>query len=320
MIGFLITGTIALLLISALVAPLESLGWWAGWLGEHDPLPIEQAPDVTALDEAASDANHYLVYLSGIGAITDESIPSEELDWINALNERIPGTILVADVFPYSVTNLGLTSNRVFARLWRWLEHLRLQNTAEILTFVINIRNLLQVAVSADHRYGPIYNLGVAREIARSLVAHGYRSGSGTPITLLGWSGGGQIALGASSFLIGMLQAPVRIISIGGVMADDPGVLCIEHLYHFYGDKDPVHGLGGKLFPGRWSLMRQSDWNRALARGRITFTSLGPIAHNGPGNYFGTEVITEDGRCGAEITLNAVVNVLARAGLLSTDR
>lgn len=49
MIGFLITGTIALLLISALVAPLESLGWWAGWLGEHDPLPIEQAPEVTAL-------------------------------------------------------------------------------------------------------------------------------------------------------------------------------------------------------------------------------------------------------------------------------
>jgi hypothetical protein len=317
MISLLLTGLIVLLLISATLAPIESLGWWAGWFGEKEPLtttPLSR--QVVVVDQQAT-ATHYLVYLSGIGAITHDSIPLEEIKWLDALGNRVPGTNLVLEVFPYSVTNVGLTSERAFARLWRWLEQLQLSEKGGVLPFLINLRNVLQVAVSADHRYGPIYNLGVAHEIGKALHAHGYRIGSGTPVTLLGWSGGGQIAIGAATFLKPMLHAPIRVIAIGGVMSDDRGLKNVTHLYQFYGDKDSVQGLGGKLFPGRWPIAKQSDWNRALAEQRITPMSLGPMTHNGKDNYFSWEARAPDGRTYAEVTLDAVTGALTREGLLN---
>ncbi|MCG8346941.1 MAG: hypothetical protein MI924_04090 [Chloroflexales bacterium] len=317
MISLLLTGLIVLLLISATLAPIESLGWWAGWFGEKESLTTTPpSRQVVVVDQQAA-AMHYLVYLSGIGAITHDSIPLEEIKWLDALGGRVPGTILVLDVFPYSVTNVGLTSERAFARLWRWLEQLQLSEKGGVLPFLINLRNVLQVAVSADHRYGPIYNLGVAHEIGKALQAHGYRIGSGTPVTLLGWSGGGQIAIGAATFLKPMLHAPIRVIAIGGVMSDDQGLKNVTHLYQFYGDKDPVQGLGGKLFPGRWPIAKQSDWNRALAEQRITSMSLGPMTHNGKDNYFSWDVQAPDGRAYAEATLDAVTGALTREGLLN---
>ena len=53
-------------------------------------------------------------------------------------------------------------------------------------------------------------------------------------------------------------------------MSDDPGILRLEHLYHLYGTKDPLQGLGAKLYPGRWPSHPLSSWNRALADKRIT--------------------------------------------------
>ena len=56
----------------------------------------------------------------------------------------------------------------------------------------------------------------------RALRSHGYPLNSGIPVTMLGWSGGGQISLGTSTFLKGMLNAPIHMISVGGVMAMIP--------------------------------------------------------------------------------------------------
>jgi hypothetical protein len=298
--------------LSAILAPLESLGWWAGWFGEHEPA---DEPAADAAELAA--AEHYVVYLSGIGAITDDSIPEEEIRWLPALAAQIPASMLITDVFPYRVTGAGLTGQQAFAWLWRRIEQMRLQNPAALLANLVNMRNLLQVAVSADPRYGPIYNLGVAQAIVASLHRHGYRAGSGAPITLLGWSGGGQIALGAATFLKRMLQAPIRLISIGGVMSDDPGVESLERLYHFYGEKDSVQSLGARAFAGRWPVFPLSRWNRALALGTIQMVSLGSIAHNGVGNYFDWDTILADGRSCAETTLAAVTGVMRDDGLLS---
>jgi hypothetical protein len=136
-------------------------------------------------------------------------------------------------------------------------------------------------------------------------------------VTLLGWSGGGQIALGTATFLKRMLGAPIRVVSVGGVMSNDPGIDSLEHLYHFYGDKDPVQGLGGKVFAGRWPMFPQSRWNRALSDGRIQMESLGPLAHNGSGNYFDPETLLDDGRSCAEVTVAAVTRVLNQDGLLA---
>lgn len=315
-ITLLFTGLLALLFLSAAVAPLESLGWYAGWFGEKEETDESTRAAPLADDEAAPDpSDHYLVYLSGIGAIAANSIPDEEMPFIAGLVEKLPTTKVITDVFPYSVTNMGLTGQRVTARVWRWIEQLRFDNPTAIAAFLVNLRNMLQAAISADRRYGPIYNLGVAREIRNGLVRNGYRHGSGVPITLLGWSGGAQIALGAAWYLPGLIGAPVRVISVGGVMSDDVGVQRIEHLWHLWGEKDPLAPLGERLYAGRWPYFPQSVWNRALAEGKITLIQLGPFTHNGKGNYFDNETTLPTGETHMQYVLTTVQRVLADEGL-----
>jgi hypothetical protein len=316
LITLLFSGGLALLFLSAAVAPLESLGWYAGWFGEREE--ADELPQATPLadGEAAPDpADHYLVYLSGIGAIAANSIPDEEVPFIAGLVEKLPTAKVVTDVFPYSVTNMGLTGQRVTARVWRWIEGLRIKNPMAVAALVVNIRNMFQVAISADRRYGPIYNLGVAREIRNGLLRNGYRIGSGVPVTLLGWSGGAQIALGAAWYLPGLIGSPVRVISLGGVMSDDLGIQRIEHLWHLWGQKDPLAPLGEKLYAGRWKYFPNSVWNRAVAAGKITLVPLGPFAHNGKGNYFDNETTLSNGETHMRYVLAAVQRVLAEEGL-----
>lgn len=316
MISLLLFGAVALLLVSAALSPISALGWWAGWFGEDaPPRPGAVARKGTSGVPPAA-TPHYLVYLSGIGAITADSVPGEEIKWLDALEQRIGDSALIRDVFPYAVVGAGLTSERFFSRMWKWIEQLRLKNPGAAMGFLINARNVLQVAVSADPRYGPIYNLGVANAIFASLERHGYRLGSGTPVTLIGWSGGGQISLGVTSFLQGMLKAPIRVVSIGGVMADDPGLISVTHLYHFYGGNDPIQAVGAKLYAGRWPIFKQSVWNRALAQGKITFTELGPFSHNGADNYFSWDSKTPTGKSYAETTMDAIIDVLRADGVM----
>jgi hypothetical protein len=317
-ISLIFTGALALLFLSAAVAPLESLGWYAGWFGaaeEEESLPTLPLADPAAAHDSAT---HYLVYLSGIGAIAPDSIPKEELPFIQGLAQMLPTTKVVADVFPYSVTNMGLTGQRITARVWRWIEQLRLKNPASIMAFLINVRNMFQVAISADRRYGPIYNLGVARAIRLNLLRHGYRLGSGTPVTLLGWSGGGQIALGAAWYLPGLIGAPVRVISLGGVMSDDIGIQRVERLWHLWGQKDPLAPLGERLYAGRWKIFPNSAWNRALAAGKITLIPLGPFTHNGKGNYFDDQMTLPSGETHMEHVLARIQGVLVEAGLVTS--
>ncbi len=235
------------------------------------------------------------------------------------MQERLPATLVISDVFPYSVTNMGLTGQRSAARVWRWIEGLRLKNPMAIMAFLVNLRNIFQVATSADGRYGPIYNLGVAQEIRRSLLRHGYRLGSGTPVSLLGWSGGGQIALGAAWYLPNLIGAPVTIVSVGGVMSDDMGVKRIDHMWHMWGDKDPLSPLGHHLYPGRWKMFPMSGWNRALAEGKITLIPLESYAHNGKGNYFDDKMLLPSGESHMQHVLDIIQNKITEAGLSTGD-
>jgi hypothetical protein len=315
-LSLLITGVVLLIVAGALLAPLESLGWWAGWYGDKEAPPVPGRATALAADVPESPAHSALVYLSGIGAIDGESIPQEEIDWGRMAIRRLPGVLVVPDIYPYSVTNAGLTGDRAFARMYAWMERRRLKNPYDALQFVINLRNMFQVAVSADRRYGPIYNLGVASEIVKALQQRGYRVGSGKPVTLVGFSGGGQVALGAATYLQPKLGAPIRIISIGGVMSDDPGLDHIVKLYHLYGENDPVQSLGAKLYAGRWPWFPASPWNRAAAAGKIAQISMGPMGHNGARNYFGWTAFTPEGVSHAVATMDALGDLLARDGLI----
>ena len=76
--------------------------------------------------------------------------------------------------------------------------------------------------------------------VYKSLIANGYRKNSGVPVTLIGYSGGGQMACAAAPYLKRALDAPVDVISLGGVISGNDPILELEHLYHFVGDKDKI--------------------------------------------------------------------------------
>jgi hypothetical protein len=259
-----------------------------------------------------------VVYLSGIGVASADGFALDEIDFLNQLEAIMPEAAIITDVFPYSVNNNPLTGQRVLTPLWNKMRKMQVENPDSLVAIItINIRNLLQVLVSADPRYGPIYSVGVAEEIARSLAKHGYRLGSQKPVYLIGFSGGGQISVGATPYLSPMIDAPVYVISIGGVISDDPGIKHVGHLTHFYGEKDPLQKLGEILWSGRWPVMGQSDWNRAKTRGRISMINLGPMAHNAYGGYYDVRVNLPDGENHCVATANAVRHAVYRLNTIS---
>lgn len=296
-----------LLVIMALLSPFEALGWWAGWtkreLNPTAPLP--------AAAETDTDIDYYLVYLTAIGGISAETISKRERIFLNELEAAMPANVeIITDVFPFSVTNNPLNGERSWSWLWQRIHNSRLGRRGSMLAVLIFIRNLFQVGVSSDPRYGPIYNVGVARELTRSLLRHGYPPDSGIPIAVMGWSGGGQIAVGVAPYLHEALQAPVYVVSIGGVISDDPGISGVEQLIHLQGSEDKFPRIGEILFPGRWAMVRHSAWNRAWRAGRIRIIEPGPMKHTGRGDYFDYHTLLADGQNYAQRTAEVIAAAL----------
>lgn len=310
MLHTLLIGALLLILLAAAVAPLESLGWYAGWYRTDEVPDAErmalQRERERGREDHAPQADVYLVYLSGVGAISGSSIPDDELPFLERLAARTPRAVLTHDVFPYSVTSPGLTVNRAFARLWRWIERYRIARPSALLPFLINLRNMLQVLVSADQRYGPVMNYGVACAIIHSLHQAGYDLRARRPIVVLGSSGGGQLAVGASLYLRHITGAPIFVISLGGVIASDPGLDAIAHLYHLYGTRDRVQALADIVFPGRWPGAVGSAWRRAREEGRVTLVALGPFEHNLHRHYFDDAARMPDGATYLDTTVEAI--------------
>lgn len=292
---------VLLLVFFVLLSPLESLRWWAD-KGEKE---VRRTFELLPPEAAAQDrARRYLVYLSGVGVVGGDRLSVREEAWLESLRDALPEVRVVADVFPYAVDNRGLLQ-RTTVWLWSRLDRWRRAGSIKFLPLLINVRNIAKVLVSADPRYGPTLNIGLAQEIWRSLQRHGYVPGSNTPVTIVGFSGGGQMALGAGWFLDG-LGVPVSVISVGGIFGDDPGLDRISHLWHLRGRRDRIQHLGAVAFPGRWPTAPLSPWGRARREGRITTQVIGPMGHDGPRGYFGRRAFDEDGRNHADLTLAAV--------------
>ncbi len=299
-------------IFAALLSPLEALGWWAGWYGDQvnttDPgTLVEPIPPKTQIIR-------YVIYLDGIAQAKFQYLPEVDV-FLNQLATILPDDILIIKgLIPYSVINRPLTEGRVLSFLWRLADRLQTSKSAGIIGTLISLtillRNLTVVAVSADKRYGPIYNQGTAQVIYNSLINHGYQTGSKVPITLIGYSGGGQISMGAAPYLKRALAAPIDVISIAGVMSGNNNALKLEHLHHFVGDKDLLERLGPILFPRRWRIVFLSYWNRAKRRGKISITSLGPVGHNGAGGPFDPNKFLPDGGSYLSQTVAMVVGII----------
>jgi hypothetical protein len=301
-------GTVGVI-VAGFMAPLETLGWWAGWYG--GALSTHDAPPGDAAEAGASSAARFVVYLDGISQSSSKYTPDIET-FLDALGPRLPSdTRLVRGLMVYSVLNRPLDDDPLLSSFWKFVDALRLKNPSSLAGMLINFRNVLIVGVSADQRYGPLYNFGIAQLVYDGLVGAGYRTGSGTPVTLLGYSGGGQMAAASVGILRRALDAPVEIVSLGGVISGACPLLEPEHTYHFVGTKDDVQRIGPIMFPSRWKIAALSNWNRAVRLGRLTQVSLGPVAHQVPGGMLDPDQRLPDGRTFLEQTLQDIDHVLS---------
>ncbi|MEL6490987.1 MAG: hypothetical protein AAFV85_15415 [Cyanobacteria bacterium J06634_6] len=286
-------GLIALL-IAGLLSPFEALGWWAGWYGDgietHIPCKFPEhlsapASGLTAQGAEALSKNpiapsRYVIYLDGISQSCAD-YPQRVQNFLDTLSASLPeDMVFIQDIMAYSALNRPLTIQRPFATFWRWVNRLEAANPSSPFDIFVNLRNTFQVAVSTDNRYGPVFNRGTAQVILNSLRQRGYRPG--VPITLLGYSGGAQVALGAVTYLKYALDAPIEVISLAGVVSGNNGVSEIDQIYHLRGDRDLLAKIGAVMFPKRWPMLTWSEWNVARSEGRVQLISLGPVTHNGP--------------------------------------
>ncbi|MEP0909854.1 CAAX protease [Leptolyngbya sp. GB1-A1] len=313
LVDLLWIGVVAIV-FAGILAPLETLGWWAGWYGDD----LDTSSGNTALREpetadtasAAPNVSRYIVYLDGIGQSGDEYTP-DVMDFLDALESALPRDVmLVRGLMMYSVLNKPLNEDRPLAFLWQLADKVRFSNPTALLGILLNLRNVLIVAVSADKRYGPIYNQGIAQVLFNGLQERGYVVGSGVPITLIGYSGGGEMSIAAAPYLTRATSAPIDVISLGGVMSANNNILVLEHLYHLVGDKDFVERIGPVMFPGRWKLFFLSYWNRAKRQGKISMISMGAMAHQIPGGMMDPEALLPDGQTCLQHTIASILKIL----------
>lgn len=283
MITLLVVVALSALVVSLMLSPIETLGWWAGWYGQglEDPRshPHEAPP------QPEQPARHFVLYLDGIANVGGYQYRDVQ-GLLDGLTADLPDTVVIGNIMPYSVRDVALLSEqRPLAPWWRRMFERKLEQPRSPLSFSINLRNLFQVLVAADPRYGRIFGRGEAQVMLGALLNAGYLPGSGTPITIIGYSGGVQVGLAATPFLKRALKAPVAMISLAGVMASEAGLDWLDIMYHLQSPTDRVPLWGVILFPGRWPIMRRSHWNRMLKSHRLRFVNMGPMTHNGPGSY-----------------------------------
>lgn len=297
------------LLIWAALSPFEALGWWAGWFG--DKIYQEDAPARTPIRSSNPNVEFYIVFLSGISRVSGETFSRREQNFLKHLTGAMPGALVIDNIFPYSVNNLPLTGQPVFAGVWRWVLHRKLSRhwLERLAGYLINVRNMWQVAISIDKRYGPIYNQAMAQVIINTLVRHGYDLDARRPVILIGYSGAGQIAVGTATYLKEELGAPIFVVSMGGIFGSDIGLLAADHVYHLYGAADRPQQLGKILFPGRWPFFFYSAWNRALRMGRVSEICMGPISHAGHTGYLTTSRKLPDGLSHLQKTVQTIASL-----------
>lgn len=302
---------VLVLLAWGTIAPVGTLVWWLKQ-GEESINPKKrqnlgarkagQLPPIAAPTKTQP-INCYIVFLPGIGDFSANQLsPGEE--WVlQQLVTRHPNCVAIPNIFPYSVANKDLTGERLLTPLWRFAEQGKgwLKN-ADVL---VKVRNLWRFAISADDRYGPIYNRGIAAAIEERIQATNPNPAQRPHIILLGTSGGVQVALGATTYLDRWTPARLTVVSVGGTFDGENGFDQVDRVYHLHGQQDWIEDLAQITFASRWPWTAGSPFNRAKRQGHYTVLSSGPHAHDGEAGYFGLAK-APSGKTYAAITFEAL--------------
>jgi len=273
------------IIFALLLAPLESLGWWAGWFESartkdkrHKDFHIEYSKDL-------STKSTFVLFLDGIARVDKQENIAQVAKFLKAVEENLTDTEFINDLFPYSVSGLPLTEQRPLSRFWQYVNKAKLDSRISPIGFSANLRNMLQVATSADRRYGPVYFQGEAQLLLNSLFKRGYDVDNPAKVVIIGYSGGAQMAVGAAPYVQQVLGQKVSVISIGGVVSSNHLVLEIKDLDHVLGSLDFVEKIGPSIFPRRWPLAYFSNWREARRRQQIRIHNIGPMTHIGKMSY-----------------------------------
>lgn len=103
---------IVIFLFWAALTPFETLGWWAGWFGDaiyYDAAtPGTLAPASEAADSSKkAAASAYVLFLSGIGRVSGQTLSYREQGFLDRLRDRLPDAVVIDNIFPYSVNKIG---------------------------------------------------------------------------------------------------------------------------------------------------------------------------------------------------------------------
>jgi hypothetical protein len=298
-------------LVAGLTAPLATLAWWAG-----DYEPVAEATVVYGspmlLPPSGKAPRHFVVYLGGVDTIDGTTHTEREQRFLDALAEDLGDEgVLVRAVFPYAISGEPLVrSPRIFRRVWDAAAPAPEAVRRPMLSSLINARNMFQVLVSADRRYGPIYSAAISRLVDEALKEAGWVPGAGMAVSLLGYSGGAQMAVGAAETLAVRIDGPLRVVSLGGTLASTPGIEHLDALFHLVGRRDRIAHAAPIFFPARWGIATESFWNRALGEGRLSVLELGAMRHSGPDGYLGEAHTVDPDRPNWVVTRHTVSRLL----------
>lgn len=315
MIESLLVLLLAVLVIAWVIAPLESLFWWQ----RRGAREVVRARDefAAALDAPAPQGHRprcFIVYLSGIAAYDDDLIAHAEEVVLERVEAAFTDVTMVRTIYPYAADNRGLVDDRRTGPFWRFFaRHRGSKRVAQLFNVVVNIRNIFQVMVSTDPRYGPVFSAGIAQTLWQRLRDAGYIPRSDDRVVLFGWSGGVQVGAGAAWYL-GSAGVRLSLVSLGGIFTADPGLDRCQRIVHLTGTRDwQSRWFPLVVFPGRRSWAKRSSWNRARAEGRVLERQIGPFRHISSGSYLSGRRL-EDGRTCSRTTSDALIRVIAEEG------
>jgi hypothetical protein len=296
----------------AATAAAETIAWWTR-RGANRAMP-DTPIAVPPRDPERPVADQYIIYLSGVGRNSGEEVPEKEAQFLDMVEQGVPGAVIVRDVFPYSPSSTPLTEHRLLG-LWKAIPEMAQRNRRlMILYHIIYLRNLMQVGASRDSLYGPYYAYGFAKEMIKGLLRYGYRPEEPRPVTILCISGGGQLSQAAAPYMREWLGYKMRVISVGSVLADDPGTEDLEEIVHLSGSRDATQHIGRVFGWEGWPIFPNSAWNRFVRDGRLRVISVGPMKHMGWGDYFSRSVKLPDGTSYAQRTASVVIDLLTPPG------
>lgn len=293
-LGLLLTWLVGLLVpLAGIYSVAGQYAFWNGWLGGlPDPASLfaqaDQQPAAAAGPPRAAD--RFVVYLDGIHQSTEEH-PPRVAALLAELGAQLPaGTELIEGVQTYTISPAELAADAGSRWFWRRLFALQESHPNPLVNAIcaalVQANNVIKVGISADRRYGPILNYELALKVAQRLVEAGLRQGSGQRIVLLGYSGGGEMAMGMADVLQVLCRCPVQILTCCGVFSGNQRLDQVAGIAMVVGSRDPVAALGPLLFPGRSPLLPLSNWNKARLAGRVKREVVPGMGHNGRSGPF----------------------------------